>query len=369
MTTVRHSAEVERDRLFRLSQDLLCVAGLDGWFKETNPAFESLLGYTREEMLAHRFLSFIHPEDRERTAAEVERLSRGELTVDFENRYRAKDGTYRWLAWRATPLPEEGLVFAVGRDVTAQKVLEERLDEQARDLARSNADLEQFAYVASHDLRAPLRAIENLAEWIEEDMPPDLPETVRGHLHELRRRVRRLQSMTDDLLEYSRAGTGPQASESVDTRALVREIADLLAPRPGFEVVAGPGLPTIETARTPLEQVLRNLIANALAHHDADHGRVAVDAVDRGPLVEFRVVDDGPGIPEEERERIFQMFFRLSPEGGAGSGLGLALARRLVERAGGRIWAEAAPGRGAAFCFTWPRWMGAGPPDATHPGR
>lgn len=369
MATVRGSADVERDRLFRLSQDLMCVAGVDGFFKETNPAFERVLGYTREELLARNFISFIHPEDRDRTAAEVERLSRGELTIDFENRYRAKNGSYHWLAWRATPLPEERLIFAVGRDVTAQKILEQRLDEQARDLARSNADLEQFAYVASHDLRAPLRAIENLAEWIEEDMPADLPETVRGHLHELRRRVRRLQSMTDDLLEYSRAGTGPEASVPVDTGALVKEIADLLGPRPGFEVVAGGGLPTIETARTPLEQVLRNLIANALAHHDADHGRIDVDAVDRGGWVEFRVLDDGPGIPEEERERIFQMFFRLAPEGGTGSGLGLALARRLVERAGGRIWVEPAPGRGAAFCFTWPRRPGAGTVDATHPGR
>jgi PAS domain S-box-containing protein len=369
MATVRGSADVERDRLFRLSQDLMCVAGVDGFFKETNPAFERVLGYTREELLTRNFISFIHPEDRDRTSAEVERLSRGELTIDFENRYRAKNGSYHWLAWRATPLPEERLIFAVARDVTAQKILEQRLEEQARDLARSNADIEQFAYVASHDLRAPLRAIENIAEWIEEDMPADLPDTVRGHLHELRRRVRRLQSMTDDLLEYSRAGTGPEASEPVDTSALVKEIADLLAPRPGFQVVAGAALPTIETMRTPLEQVVRNLIANALAHHDADHGRIDVDAVDRGGMVEFRVVDDGRGVPVEVRERIFQMFFRLAPESGTGSGLGLALARRLVERAGGRIWVEPAPGRGAAFCFTWPRRPGAGSVDATHPGR
>lgn len=367
MATVRGSAEVERDRLFRVSQDLLCVAGLDGYFKEINPAFERVLGYGRGELLARAFIQFIHPEDRARTSAEMERLSRGELTVDFENRYRAKDGSYRWLAWRATPIPEEGLVFAVARDVTLQKALEIRLEKQASELARSNADLEQFAYVASHDLMAPLRAIENLAEWVEEDMPPDLPDSVREHLHELRRRVKRLQAMTDDLLEYSRAGRGEEAWERVDTAKLVCEIADMLAPRAGFEVVAGAGLPVLETARTPLEQVLRNLIANALAHHDGERGRVLVEAADRGNAIDFRVVDDGPGVPDEAREKIFQMFFRLAPEGGPGSGLGLALARRLVERAGGRIWVESASGRGAAFCFTWPRSGSAEPLDATHP--
>ncbi len=360
--TARNQARDQLERLFKLSLDLLCVAGVDGYFKKINPAFTRVLGYSQRELLSRRFVEFIHPEDRAATDKEIERLANGQEVVDFVNRYLAADGTYRWLAWRSAPMQELGLIYAVARDVTESRRIERLIKRQAEELSRSNADLEQFAYVASHDLRAPMRAMANLADWIEEDMPGQLPEKVRGHLEKLRRRLEHLERMTESILEHSRAGSSNEAATRIDTALLVKDLGDELAPPPGFRVVPAFGLPGLETARAPIEQVFRNLIGNAIKHRDRDNGRVEVSARDLGDQYEFRVEDDGPGIPPAERETIFQMFHRLGPaETIEGSGIGLALVKRIVERHGGLVRVEPREGRGAAFIFTWPKklWVAA----------
>lgn len=354
--TKRRRTEEQLERLFSLSPDLLCVAGTDGFFKQVNPAFKQVLGYGSEEMLSRPIVDFVHPEDREETAREIERLGQGLPTVDFQNRYLGKDGRWRWLAWRAAPLAEEGRIYAVARDVTRAKLVEEILARQTRDLERSNAELEEFAYVASHDLRTPLRSIETLAEWIEEELPQPLPEKAGEHLGELRRRVRRMEVLTDDLLAYSRAGRGQEQTGTVDTAAMVHDVVFLLDPPEGFQVRAEGVLPRFETARAPLELTLRNLIGNAIKHHDRGNGRVTVSASDAGDFWKFEVRDDGPGIPAGERERIFRMFHKLeSRDQVEGSGMGLALVKKIVEGLGGEIGLHPGPGRGTVFFFKWPK--------------
>jgi len=367
--TERRRAEEQLERLFSLSPDLLCVAGTDGFFKQVNPAFEQVLGYDLEEMLSRPIVEFVHPDDRDETAREIERLGQGLPTVDFQNRYLGKDGRWRWLAWRAAPLAEEGRIYAVARDVTRRKLVEEILARQTRDLERSNAELEEFAYVASHDLRAPLRSIETLAEWIEEELPHPLPDKAAEHLGELRQRVRRMEMLTDDLLAYSRAGRAKQPVRTVDTAAVLHDVVFLLDPPQGFRVRAEGELPRFATARAPLEMTLRNLIGNAIKHHDRGHGQVTVSARDAGDFWEFEVVDDGPGIPADQREKVFQMFHKLrSRDRVEGSGMGLALVKKIVEGLGGRIGLRPAPRRGAVFFFSWPKKIEE-EPDADHPDR
>jgi len=349
----------EFDRLFHLSLDLMCVAGTDGLFRHVNPAFERMLGCTEEELRHRSFMEFVHPDDVGATEAAVERLAQGLPVVDFENRYRAHNGDYRWIAWRSAPVPEDGLIYAVARDVTEGKRIQALMTRQAEELARSNADLEMFAYAASHDLRAPLRAIANLSEWVAEDLGKEIPENVSQHIDELRSRVRALDSLISDLLSYSRAGREPGDTTRVNVPGLVSDLHFLIDPPEGFEVVAGPGLPTFETVKSPLEQVLRNLIENAIKHHDRETGRVVVSATDAGEFYEFAVADDGPGIRAENREKIFEAFERLpSVRSRAGSGLGLALVRRIVQMFQGRVWVEDAKPRGTVFRFTWPKQMG-----------
>jgi PAS domain S-box-containing protein len=353
-------------RLFHLSLDLLCVAGTDGYFKRINPAFERVLGYSEAELLSRSFMEFVHPDDHAGTLEEVGNLARGLPVVDFENRYRARDGAYRWLAWRSAPVPERGLIYAVARDITEHKKSQELLARQTKELARSNADLEQFAYAASHDLRAPLRTLTTLSEWIEEDVRSGGGRDVGKHLAQMRDRVRRMESLTDDLLRYARAGRPGAEVGPVDTAALIDEMTGLLNLPEGFQVIVTPGMPVFLAAKAPLGQVFRNLIGNAVKHHDRPAGQVVVSARDRGPTYEFSVADDGPGIPEHFRDRLFKMFQRLETSDRVdGSGIGLALVKRHVESRGGEVSLDPAGGRGATFRFTWPKED----PHADDPGR
>ena len=205
-------------------------------------------------------------------------------------------------------------VVTLFTDITERKELDRQLVQQTRDLMRSNDELEQFAYVASHDLKAPLRGIENLVSWIEEDLADKLTGDTRTNMDLLRNRVQRLESLLDDLLEYSRAGRRAEAIESVNTRALVEELASLCSPPQGFSIVAGASLPTLRTARAPLTQVLQNLISNAIQHHEhPSEGHVWVDARRSVGTTEFIVTDDGPGIPPAFHNRVFGMFQTLKP--------------------------------------------------------
>lgn len=224
-------------------------------------------------------------------------------------------------------------------------------------LERSNADLDGFAHVASHDLKAPLRGIAALSEWIEEDLGEHVTDAARGHLAMLRRRVRRLEDLIEGILSYSRAGrTGREVSE-VDVGALLAEAIELLAPPSSAAITVDPGMPVLRTARVPLQQVFMNLISNALKHAGPE-AAVRVGARETGVLWEFSVSDNGPGIAPAYHERIWAIFQTLKPRDEVeGTGIGLSVVRKIVASMGGRAWVESVEGRGACFRFTWPREM------------
>jgi len=231
------------------------------------------------------------------------------------------------------------------------------LEMTERELKRSNTELDNFAYVASHDLKAPLRGIRSLTQWIAEDVEETASEETLDNLGLLSRRVDRLDSLLESLLAYSRIGRKNAAPEPVDIGKLLADIRDYLAPGAGFQITFAEALPTILTFKAPLELVLRNLINNALKHHDGKSGLVSVSIVETGDQVEFRVADDGPGIPPEFHDRIFQMFQTLKPRDEVeGSGMGLAMVKKTVEGLGGAVRVESTPSvRGSTFIFTWPK--------------
>lgn len=236
--------------------------------------------------------------------------------------------------------------------------LEDRVVERTAELERSNRELDRFAYVASHDLKAPLRAIDNLSTWLDQDVNALLPPASQEHLQKLRGRVRRMERLLDDLLAYSRAGRVQHALQEVDSAALVRSIFDLLAPPPAFRLTVHEPMPILHTQRVPLETVLRNLLGNAIKHHHRADGQLQVWArkVDEdGTIVEFSVQDDGPGMAPEYHERIFELFQTLQPRDQVeGSGMGLAIVKKTVESVGGSITVDSSNGKGSCFRFTWP---------------
>lgn len=227
----------------------------------------------------------------------------------------------------------------------------------AIELRRSNAELEQFAYVASHDLKAPLRGISNLAVWIEEDIGDAITDETKKHLDLLKNRVDRLSALLEDLLQYSRAGRQKTETRSVDLNIELPEIFKLVAGTDKFGLELAELMPTFETAVAPLEQIFRNLISNAIKHHDTGNGVIRIECTHLGDRFEFAVIDDGPGINPEYQERIFGMFQTIKARDEVeGSGIGLSIAKKLVESVGCKIKVDSDPliKRGSSIHFTWP---------------
>jgi PAS domain S-box-containing protein len=250
-------------------------------------------------------------------------------------------------------------------DVTAQVLARREVERKAAELAalsgaleRSNRELDQFAYVASHDLKAPLRGIANLAQWIEEDLGDRVAGESREHMRLLKGRVHRMGALIDGILAYSRAGRVRVTPERVDLGAAAREAAELVAPPAGARVEVADDLPPVVAERVPLQQVLLNLVGNAVkfaSAHRAD-AVVRVGWRDAGECVELRVSDNGPGIAPEFHDRIWGIFQTLQARDRVeGTGIGLSVVKKIVEARGGRAWVESEPGAGATFVVTVPK--------------
>lgn len=257
------------------------------------------------------------------------------------------------------------MVIAAVRDVTEQRATmralrqrDEQLSAQAIELRQTVAELEQFAHVASHDLRSPLRGIKNLSTWIKDDAGDVLPPEAKENLAILKRRVDRMDRLLTDLLAYSRAGRMRHEVEVVDTGELVRGAFDLSGATGTLSLTFASEMPIVKTVRVPLQHVFVNLLTNAAKHHDRAAGTVSVSAEPISKGYRFIVRDDGPGIAEDDRARVFEMFRTLRRKDDVEStGMGLTMVQRYVELQGGRIWIESTESpdaRGTAFCFDWP---------------
>lgn len=244
------------------------------------------------------------------------------------------------------------------RDISTRKAAEAERERLIEALASSNRELDEFAFVASHDLKAPLRVIDNASNWLAEDLADKLDDESRENLGLLRSRVRRMDRLLDDLLEYSRIGrkSSSQGREIVAGAQLRDDLMALVPLRPGFSVSFDPSFCAISAARMPLQQILINLVGNALKHHDREEGQITVKAQTRETTYLISVIDDGPGIPDEYREQIFKMFQTLRPRDRVeGSGMGLAIVRKHIDVMGMSLSLERAGERGSIFAFTYPR--------------
>jgi signal transduction histidine kinase len=303
---------------------------------------EQILGFTIREARP----AILETEVPAHYAAAVDRGESASWTL-------ARDGT----TFNARSFPLQGrFVGVMFEDATERRRLAAEVEQHSKHLERSNRDLDDFAYVASHDLKAPLRDIDNLASWIAEDARDILPAASKRHLSLLQDRIGRMERLLDDLLAYSRADRLPGASEELDVHAVIESSLSLVGPHDGFTISVVGDRPTLRAPRVPLQQVIRNLVTNGIKHHHRKQGTITVSVVEREKHVEIAVTDDGPGIPAEFHERVFRMFQTLRPRDEVeGSGMGLAIVKKVVESHGGTVRVESAPGQGTTMHVAWPK--------------
>jgi two-component system sensor kinase FixL len=234
--------------------------------------------------------------------------------------------------------------------------LEQRVHQRTAELETANNELQNFAYVVSHDLKAPLRAISRLVQWLVEDYATAFDDKGKELAVLLVGRVKRLDEMIDGILEYSRIGRMVRQTESVDLNGLLSEVIDLLAPPPAIRIEIAPELPTMVGDKIRIQQVFANLIGNAIKFIDKSQGEVAVGCADDGAFWRFSVTDNGPGIDPKYHEKIFQIFQTLqSRDDVESTGIGLSIVKKIVEFYGGKVWVESRTGKGSTFFFTFPK--------------
>lgn len=360
--TERNRLTEERDRFFALSMDMLSIVHLDGRFQRVNLAFQKVLGFSEEELLASSVFELVHPEDLAMTLAEYERLAAG-LPVHFmENRLRCKDGDYRWVAWSYFPLPEEGLAFGVGHDTTERRLLEDLMRLRAEELENANRIKDEFLATMSHELRTPLTSILGWARLLDSNQ---LSEKERERaVNVIQRNAEAQSKLIEDLLDVSRIITGKLKIDfqPVAFGAIVESVVNSLRPvidakHLRLETKIDPAAGPILGDPSRLQQIVMNLLSNAIKFTQSG-GTIEVCLQRHQTYVRLQVKDTGLGIAAENLPFIFERFRQVDSSNvrsHGGLGLGLAIVDYLVRQQAGSVSAESeGVGKGSTFIVEFP---------------
>lgn len=364
--TERHRAQqalISSETRFRATFEQAAVGiahvGTDGGWLKVNQRLCELLGYEEHELRGMTFQDLTHPDDLDADLSLLEQVLEGSRqTYSMEKRYLHRDGGIVWAELTVSFVRSAEIPYFVSvvQDVSERKAAERLLEKQSRALQQSNQDLRQFAHSVSHDLRAPLRAIESFARMLDRQLSP-LPDKAQHRLGRIQTNARAMDEMIRGMLRFSEVGQASLQRSRLDLEGMVWDAVEICRsahPDEVFDVVVGELAP-MDADATLMRQVIANLVGNAFKYARegrAPHLRVSCEVVDGAHTYTF--ADSGPGFPEQKAEQIFQPFVRAHGAEVAGSGIGLAITRRIVERHGGTVRATSPPGQGACFFLEFP---------------
>ena len=325
-----------------------------------NDAYEDIWGRSTDRLRdePQDFMQGIHPDDRPAVRELMERVAGGDTT---ELDIRVNDDAFdRWVQVQAQPVTTDGTVthvMGVSRDITERRRREEELAEMKAQLEQSNEELQQFAYIASHDLQEPLRMVRSYMDLLESEYGDDLDDEAQEYIDFAVEGATRMKRLIEGLLEFSRVETRGDAFAPVDANEVVETATQALAItiQDAGATVETDSLPTVTADRNQLSRVFQNLISNAIQYTEASSPHVEIRVEERDDAYVFAVEDHGVGVPEDAQSEMFEIFRRGSDADGDGTGIGLALSKRIVERHDGDIWMESTPGEGTTVYFSLPK--------------
>lgn len=354
----------ESEKRYRLlaenSFDLICIHRHDGTLEFISPSIKRLLGYDPEELLNHKPYEIVHPDDKPIIRNLVlQESNHPSIQAPVQFRMMHKDGSYVWIETIFVPIEEDGkeMVLSQSRDIRRSKRYQQMLEERTKELERSNADLETFAFVSSHDIQEPLRMISNYMQLLKRRYAGQLDADADAYIDYANRGAITLSQLIRDLLSYSRITRAQLSRTEIDTNLLLTDVLNNISVqiKEKNAVVNVEVLPHVTCDRNLLMLVFQNLISNGIKYNQSQIPDIKVSGYKEANEVRFTISDNGIGIADEHLERIFEPFHRLNTKTEyPGTGLGLSICKKIIERHNGHISAQSNPGKGTTFIFTIP---------------
>ncbi len=359
----------ESNKLFRMlffSSPIGMYIVQDGYFQIVGHQFARIAGYDEDELIGKPSLTFVFPEDRNAVRENAVKMLKGESFSGYEYRIITKLAVIKWVMETVTPVSYQGRRATLGNlmDITERRQAEETLKQMVGEIGRSNTELEQFAYVVSHDLQEPLRMVSSYTQLLARRYHDKLDTSANDFINYAVDGAERMRVLLNNLLDYSRLGTHGKPFKLTDFEDVFNQAMTNLkvAIEESEALVTHDYLPTLIVDEGQLVQLFQNLIGNAVKFCNQESPRIHVSAETKSGVWVFSVRDNGIGIDPQHAQRIFEIFKRLhTREEYSGTGMGLAICKKIVERHGGNIWIYSQPGEGSTFYFTIPVTGGKSP--------